>query len=131
LLRLGSLVLSSVLLGVPRALEGLSFGRPPSVYVGVETSAADLEALTEELDRALAQACLSRASRRREATTVVELEPLGSKVEGRGRGSRAVAVTVRREGRPRRLVLSFTPGHAAAAARRLLACLEPPGRNDS
>ena len=62
-MRLGSVLLAAVLLGVPRALEARSFGAPRSVYMDVARPAPDLAGFAEELQRALEAAGCRLAAR--------------------------------------------------------------------
>lgn len=127
MLRLGSIVLASVLLGVPRALDARAFGAQGSVYVEVSPLAPELQAFARELERALLQASFTLAGRRSEAATVVDVLSVARSADEAGRAMQAIGLAARDGRRQRRLVLHYTPGHAAAAVRELLACLAPGG----
>jgi hypothetical protein len=123
-LRLGSAILASVLLGVPRALDARTFGAQRSVYVEVAPSSPELQAFAAELSRALADAGFSMAARPGGATLVVEVHGLW-RSEGNGAPpSEAISCSVRDRRRTRPLVLHYAPGEQPAAARALLRALE-------
>jgi hypothetical protein len=130
-LRLGSIVLASVLLGVPRALESRPFGAQESVYVEVSALAPELQEFARELEQALARASFALAARRSEATTVVDVLGTAHWVQRDGRPLRAVALVTGHGRRLRPLVVDYTPGGVAPAVRELLACLSAGGRRDS
>lgn len=125
MLRLGSAILASVLLGVPRALDARAFGADRSVYVEAAPESPELAAFAADLLRALSEAGVSRALRPRGATLVVEVHGLWrSGGAGGGAASRAVGFTVRDRRGTRRLVLHYEPEERARAARALLRVLE-------
>jgi hypothetical protein len=125
LLRFGSIVLASVLLGVPRAFESRTFGAQESVYLEVSPLAPELQEFARELEQALLRQCFRLCARRHEATTVVDV--LGV-ARSAGPGQPDVTFLSARDGRrQRRLVLHYRPGGAEAAVRELLACLGPAG----
>ena len=127
MLRLGSVVLTAVLLGVPRALEARSFGSEHAIYVEL-APAPGPQPFADELERALVSAAWSLAGRAAEATTVVELQAV-VQVEGpAGRSLELVRVAVRDASGSRPLLLHYAPGGGASAARALLARLATPGR---
>jgi hypothetical protein len=123
-LRLGSAILASVLLGVPRALDARAFGAQRSVYIEVAPDSPELAAFAEELLRALADAGLSTAERPAGATLVVDVHALWRAKGGRGSATEAVSFTARDGRGTRRLVLQYAPEARSAAARALLRCLE-------
>jgi hypothetical protein len=127
-LRLGSAVLASVLLGVPRALDARAFGAPRSVYIQVAPDSPELSAFADELTRALADAGLSVATGPAGATLVVDVHGIWRSVGGRGPLREAVSFTVRDLRGTRRLVLHYAPEWRGAAARALLGSLERTGR---
>jgi hypothetical protein len=126
-LRLGSAILASVLLGVPRALDARAFGAARSVYIQVAPDSPELSAFAEELTRALVDAGLSVATHPAGATLVVDVHGLWRSVGGTGSVTEAVRFTARDERGTRRLVLHYAPETRRAAARALLRSLEPPG----
>jgi hypothetical protein len=121
-LRLGSAILASVLLGVPRALDSSAFGAPRSVYIQVAPDSPELTAFAAELTRALGEAGFSTATRPTSATLVVDVHALWR--SGAGRASEAVSFTARDRRGTRLLVLHYAPEARAAAARALLRTLE-------
>jgi len=123
-LRLGSLLLTGVLLGVPRALEGRAFGARRPVYVEVSPWAPELLGLAQEIERALAAASFTLAARRSEAVTVVEVTGVAHSTD-RGRPVEAFTLDVREGGRARRVILQGPRGRRADAARLLLERLAP------
>jgi len=125
-LRLGSAVLASVLLGVPRALDARTFGVQRTVYVEVAPSSPELTAFADELSRGLAEAGVPLAARPGDATLVVEVHALWQS-DGSGRkASEAVSFTVRDRRGSRPLVLHYAPEARPAAARALLRSLQDP-----
>ena len=124
MLRLGSAILASVLLGVPRALDTRAFGAPRSVYVQVAPDSPELTAFAAELTRALADAGLPVAARPTGATLVVDVHALWRSTGAGGPGSEAVSFTARDRHGTRLLVLHYAPEARAAAARALLRSLE-------
>jgi hypothetical protein len=123
-LRLGSAILASVLLGVPRALDARAFGAPRSVYIQVAPDSPELTAFAGELTRALADAGLSLAAGPAGATLVVDVHSLWRSVGGTGPESEAVSFTARDRRGTRLLVLHYAPEARPAAARALLRSLE-------
>jgi hypothetical protein len=123
-LRLGSAILASVLLGVPRALDTRAFGSPRSVYIQVVPDSLELAAFGEELSRALADAGVSLATGPAGATLVVDVHGLW-RSEAHGRVTEAIRFTARDGSGTRRIVLRYAPGSRSAAARMLLRSLEP------
>jgi hypothetical protein len=129
-LRLGSAILASVLLGVPRALDTRAFGAPRSVYVQVAPDSPELTAFAAELSRALGGAAFSAATRPGGATLVVDVHGLWRSARGSGEVSEAVRFTARGRGGARLLVLHYRPEARSAAARALLRSLEEPPASD-
>jgi hypothetical protein len=125
-LRLGSAILASVLLGVPRALETRAFGATRSVYVQVAPDSPELTAFAAELTRALAEEGLSVAARPTAATLVVDVHGLWRSGRLAEEATEAIRLTARDERGTRRLVLHYAPDARATAARTLLRCLERP-----
>jgi hypothetical protein len=125
-LRLGSAILASVLLGVPRALDARAFGSPRSVYIQVAPDSPELSALAQELSRALADAGVSLATGRAGATLVVDVHGLWRSESANGTVTEAIRFTARDRSGTRRLVLHYAPESRADAARALLRSLEPP-----
>jgi len=123
-LRLGSAVLTSVLMGVPRALDTRAFGSPRSVYIQVAPDSPELAAFAEELTRELAQAGLSLAARPGGATLVVDVHGLWRSVGRTGRVAESIRLTARDPRGTRRLVLQYAPESRPAAARALVRSLE-------
>ena len=123
-LRLGSAILASVLLGVPRALDARSFGAQRSVYVEVAPSSPELTAFAGELSRALADAGFSMAARPSGATLVVEVHALWRFGGTGGPASEAISFTVRGRQGARPLVLHYATEERPAAARALLRSLD-------
>jgi hypothetical protein len=130
-LHLGSIVLASVLLGVPRALDARSFGAQGSVYVEVSPAAPELQEFARELERALVRASLTLSARRCEATTVIDVLGVARSAGPEGRTEEAIALATHDGPRQRRLVLHYSRGHAAAAMSELLARLGPFGLRES
>jgi hypothetical protein len=128
-LRLGSAILASVLLGVPRALDARAFGAPRSVYVQVAPDSPELSAFAEELTRALADAGVSLATAPAGATLVVDVHGLWRSESTSGSVTEAIRFTARDRTGTRRLVLHYARESRSAAARVLLRSLEaPPAR---
>jgi len=123
-LRLGSAILASVLLGVPRALDARAFGAQRSVYVEVAPSSPELQAFAAELSCALADAGFSVAARPDGATLVVEVHGLWRSRDTDGPASEAISFSVRDRRGTRPLVLHYAPEERPAAARALLRSLE-------
>ncbi len=128
MLRLGSAILASVLLGVPRALDARAFGAPRSVYIEVAPDSPELTAFAAELSRALGDAGFPTATRPGGETLVVEVHALWRAKGGRGSATEAVSFTARDARGTRRLVLHYAPEARRAAARALLRCLDHPGK---
>jgi hypothetical protein len=130
-LRLGSAILTAVLLGVPRALDARAFGAARSVYVEVEEPSPELAGFAAALSRALAEAGCRVAPRPTGATVVVEIHALwkgvDSRPDGRDDYSEAIGFTVRDARGRRPLVLHYPAGRQAEAARALLRALDEPG----
>jgi plasmid stabilization system protein ParE len=124
-LRLGSAILASVLLGVPRALDTRTFGSPRSVYIQVAPDSPELSAFAEELTRALADAGASLATAPSGATLVVDVHGLWRSEGASGGMTEAIRFTARDRSGTRHLVLHYAPESRSAAARALLRRLEP------
>jgi hypothetical protein len=119
-----SLVLASILLGVPRALDARAFGARRPGYVELSPRSPGLQAFGEALSRALAgRPAWSLSRSRREAATVVDVLALASGLDARGRRVEAVALRVSERGGTRRVLLHAAPGQREAAARELVARL--------
>jgi hypothetical protein len=123
--RLGSLVLTSVLLGVPRALQGRAFGARRPVYVEVSPRSPGLLAFGEALERALGGVGWALAPCRTAAVTVVEVLHVASVRDAFGRAAEAITLAVTEGRHVRRILLHATPDRRDAAARELLARLSP------
>jgi hypothetical protein len=123
-LRLGSAILASVLLGVPRALDTRAFGARRSVYIEVAPTSPELQDFAAVLSRALADSGLSMAARPGGATLVVEVHGLWHSTGADGPASEAVRFTVRDRRGTRPLVLHYAPEERPAAARAFLRVLE-------
>jgi hypothetical protein len=123
-LRLGSVVLASVLLGVPRALDGRTFGSPRAVCIEVAPGSKELQGFAEDLATAIADAGVSVTSRPGEATLVVEVHGLWRPAGAEGPAAEAVSLSIRGRGGTRPLVLHYAPSDRRAAARALLRRLE-------
>jgi hypothetical protein len=121
-----SVVLAAVLLGVPRALEARWFGAQRPVYVDVAPEAPELTGLAHELERAIDRAACSLASRRSEATLVVELVGVSTTTGRDGRRMEAATFLLRDGTRRRPVVLHYPPGGRAGAARALVDVLSGP-----
>ncbi len=121
--RLGSLLLASVLLGVPRALEARTFGAHRSFYVEVSREAPGLGPVADALSEALAQSACALARRRSQATTVIDVVSVLTTTDRQGRPVEAVTLAVREGHRVRRVVLHGHPDDRAASARELVARL--------
>jgi hypothetical protein len=130
-LRLGSAILASVLLGVPRALDARAFGAQRSVYIEVAPESPELTAFAVELSRALDDAGFSTAARPGGATLVVEIHALWRSEGGSGPVSEAVSFTARDRRGVRPLVLHYAPAARPAAVRALLRSLEDRPAYDS
>ena len=125
MLRLGSAILASVLLGVPRALDTRAFGAPRSVYIQVAPDSPELSAFAEERSRALAEAGVSLATGAAAATLVVDVQGLWRSETAKGGVTEAIRFTARDQRGTRRLVLPYAPESRPAAVRALLRSLEP------
>jgi len=125
-LRLGSVVLTAVLLGVPRALDARAFGAARSVYVEVADPSPGLAGFAEELSRALERSGCRVATSPTGATTVVEVHALWRCAASGPDPSEAISFTVRDARGRRPLVLHYQAGREAEAARALLAALDGP-----
>ena len=123
-LRLGSAILASVLLGVPRALDTRAFGAPRSVYIQVAPDSPELTAFAAELTHALAEAGFSPATRPTGATLVVDVHSLWRSGGENGAAMEAVSFTAHDRRGTRLLVLHYAPDARPAAARALLRSLE-------
>ena len=123
--RLGSLVLASVLLGVPRALDTRAFGARRPFYVEVAPRSPALLAFGEALDRALGASAWSLARSRSAATTVIEVLHAVSTTDAWGRAVEAITLAVIEGRAVRRLVLDAVAGRRDAAARELVSLLSP------
>ena len=124
MLRLGSAILASVLLGVPRALDTRAFGAPRSVYIQVAPDSPELTAFAAALTRALGDAGFSTATRPTGATLVVDVHSLWRSVGTNGPATEAVRFTARDRRGTRLLVLQYAPEARRAAAHALLRSLE-------
>jgi len=125
-LRLGSAVLTAVLLGVPRALDTRAFGADRSVYFQVADPSPGLAGFADALSRALERAGGRAVKSPAGATTVVEVHGLW-RLGARGPGpSRAISLTVQDARGRRPLVLHYAAGREAEAARALLDVLDGP-----
>jgi hypothetical protein len=123
-LRLGSAILASVLLGVPRALDARAFGAARSFYVEVAPDSPELAAFAGELTRALVDAGFSAAAHPAGATVVVDVHGLWRSAGGREPPSEAVSFTARDRRGERLLVLHYAAEARSAAARALLRSLD-------
>jgi len=130
-LRLGSVILTAVLLGVPRALGAGAFGSARSVYVEVADLSPELAGFAQELSRALEEAGCCVAARPTAATVVVEVHGVWtcgrSSTDPSGGPSQAVSFTVSDASGRRPLVLHYPQGRRVQAARALLRALDGPG----
>lgn len=124
MLRLGSAILASVLLGVPRALEGRAFGSPRSGYVQVAPASPELTDFAAELLRAFGDLRFSRPLRAFGATLVVEVHGLWRSLRGNGPASEVVSLTARDGRSTRRLIVRYAREARPEAARALLRSLE-------
>jgi hypothetical protein len=117
------MILSAVLLGVPRALGTPAFGDRRSVYIDVAALPPELTDFTAELERAIGNAALTLATGRSGATTVIEVQTVARASTPAGRAMEAVTLVVREAGTVRRVVLHYAPQGRAQAAARLLETL--------
>ena len=120
MLRLGSVVLAAVLLGVPRALDARAFGVQRSVYLDVAPLAPELQDFAAELKRAIEAGAYALATGPSEATLVVELMNVSRSTRSDGRPMEAACLAIREGTWSRPVVLHYAPGQRANAARRLL-----------
>jgi len=128
MLRLGSMLLTAVLMGVPRALDGRAFGTASAtiIHVKVAPHDPDLAALADELERALAAASYELTPVASRATLVVEVHRLAREARPPDGERRALLVTLG-EGRARRpIVVEDDPDQRRHAARALLDALPRP-----
>jgi hypothetical protein len=114
------MILSAVLLGVPRALGSQVFGAQRSVYIEVAALPPELTDFTAELERAIGNATLALARKPSEATMVIEVQRVARSRTRAGNAMEAVTLVVREEGGVRRLILHYAPPGRAQAAARLL-----------
>ncbi len=122
MLRLALLLLTALLLGLPRALRGAT-PHSASVYVEVAPGDPTLTAFGAAVEAELEREHFTPAPRPTSETLIVEIHS-AARLEARGQASReAVRVTVRERGRTRRLVLDFDEANLQAAARTLIASL--------
>jgi hypothetical protein len=119
-------VLTAVLLGVPRALDARAFGATRSVYVEVADPSPGLAGFAEELSRALERSGCRVATSPTGATTVVEVHALWRCADSGPDPSEAISFTVRDARGWRPLVLHYQAGREVEAARALLEALEGP-----
>jgi hypothetical protein len=124
LLRLGSAILTAVLLGVPRALDARAFGSARSVYVEVADPSPELAGFARELSRALEGAGCRVAARPTGATVVVEVHALWTRVGPGTLPAEVIGCTVSDANGRRPLVLDYRPGCQAQAASALLRVLD-------
>jgi hypothetical protein len=117
-------VLTAVLLGVPRALDARAFGAARSVYVEVADPSPGLAGFAEELSRALERSGCRVATSPTGATTVVEVHASWRRADSRSDPFAAISMTVRDGSGRRPLVLDCAAGREADAARALLAALD-------
>jgi len=122
--RLGSVLLTAVLLGVPRALNARAFGAVPR-WVFVQVSPLDplLADFTVELERAIEAASCRLAGDARDAPVVVEIHSVWTARAARGPRTEAVSVTVRRRHEAVPLVVQYPPGRRSDAAHALIQAL--------
>lgn len=118
-LRLGPVVLAAVLLGVPRALDSRAFGAQRSVYVELASLPSELQDFTTELERAIGETACSLATRRSEATVVVEVLSVARSTGPEGE-MEAATFAVGNGRSVRRLVLHYAPDQRSGAVRLLL-----------
>jgi hypothetical protein len=121
-LRLGPALLTALLLGVPRALEGRAFG-DRSVFVEVAAGDPDLDAFGEALTRAVRLRGARLAFSPRGATAVITLH---RSFRDRN-GDEAISMSQGEGRRARRLVLHHRPERRDAAAQALLDALDARG----
>lgn len=125
------MVLASVLLGVPRALDARAFGAQESVYVEVSPLAPELRDFASELERALVRASVTLSSRRSKATIVVDVLSVARAADAAGRPVRAVGFVVGDARRRWPLVLHYAADGAEEAVRELLWALGPSSGRES
>jgi hypothetical protein len=119
-IRLGPMILSAVLLGMPRALGSQVFGGQRSVYIDVAPLPPELADFTADLERAIGNATLALARTPSEATTVIEVQRVARSRTAAGDAMEAVALVVREGSSLRRMVLHYAPQGRARAAAHLL-----------
>lgn len=124
-MRLGSIVLASVLLGVPRALEARTFGQRRPIYVEVAPRSPGLLAFGEALERALGAAGWALVPRRSAAVVLVDVLHLASVRDALDRAVEAITLVVTEGRRVRRILLHADAERRDDAARELLARLQP------
>jgi hypothetical protein len=117
-------ILTAVLLGVPRALDARAFGSTRSVYVEVADPSPGLAGFAEELSRALEGAGCPLAARPTGATVVVEVYALWKRGGADTVPAEAIGCTVRDAHGRRPLVLDYRAGCQAQAARAVLRVLD-------
>jgi len=122
-LRFGSVVLTALLLGVPRALDARAFGAARSVYVEVADPSPGLAGFADALSLALERSGCRVATSPTGATTVVEVHALWRCDNSRPDPSEAISFTVRDVRGRRPLVLHYAVGREGEAARALLEAL--------
>jgi hypothetical protein len=122
-LRLGSVILATVLLGVPRALDSRSFGAQRSVYLDVAPELPELSDFLEELERAIGAAAVTLAERPTEATTVIEIQKVARAEDPHGDRMEAVTLVVREGASAHPLILYYAPPDRSRAASRLVETL--------
>ncbi len=122
--RLGSLLLASVLLGVPRALQARTFGAPQrAVWVEVSRPSPELGAFADAVSDVLAGSAWRLATARSQATTVIEVVGVVSTADRHGRAVEAFTLSVREGRHERRVVLHGRPDDRPGSARALVARL--------
>ncbi len=124
-MRLGSLVLASVLLGVPRALEARAFGGRRPVYVEVAPRSPGLLAFAAALEQALGAAGQAFVPHRSATVMVVDVLHLACVRDALGRAVEAITLVVTEGRRVRRMLLHADAERRDDAARELLARLQP------
>jgi len=126
MLRLSSILLAGVLLGVPRALEARTFGLQRSVYVDVSPLAPELQAFARELEAALLASAYALVDDPSRATLVVEVHNAATTRRSNPGPDEAVLITVRDGAATKPLVLHYPASRRTAAAQALLARLASP-----
>jgi hypothetical protein len=120
---LGSVILATILLGVPRALETRTFGAQRAVYIDVAPESPELTDFVQELERAIGEGALALVADPSEATAVIEVRNLAAAEASDGGAMEAVTVVVRRGTSVRPLILHYAPPRRARAASRLIEAL--------